>query len=277
MGTEPLAIAQTLVLPLSTAPSTTPSTTSLTPEQSRAWVAASEVKIAASFRAGANGQKERTQKEKSRYDYRDRPSSDGIGKVYMGREIAQVMGHRGAAWLERPSRIQEEKPHLLVADLDISPTDVIADIGAGTGYLTVRLASNVPNGKVLAVDVQPEMLQILGSRVDDAHFDNVELILADEDNPHLPQETVDMAIMLDVYHELEYPFEVMQSVVAALQPGGKVVLVEYRGENPLIPIKRLHKMTERQIRQELQAVGLTWVSTQEDLPRQHLMVFEKAI
>lgn len=221
------------------------------------------------------------------YKYSDRPSSDGIGKFYMGREIAQVMGHRGAAWLERPSRIQEEKPHVLMANLDIEPTDIIADIGAGTGYLTVRLAPKVSEGKVLAVDVQPEMLEMLGDRLsaqvnqrinprasDDA-LGNVELILANETDPHLPEDTVDMAIMLDVYHELAYPFEVMQQVVRSLRPGGKMVLVEYRGENPLVPIKRLHKMTEKQARKEMKAVGLSWVDTNEELPRQHLMVFEK--
>ena len=225
--------------------------------------------------------------ESELYRYSDRPSSDGIGKVYMGREIAQVMGHRGAAWLERPSRIQEEKPHVLMANLDIEPTDVIADIGAGTGYLTVRLAPQVPQGKVLAVDVQPEMLDLLGDRLSapinqridqstpNDGLENVELILASEDDPHLPAEAIDMAIMLDVYHELEYPYEVMQKVVRSLRPGGQMILVEYRGENPLIPIKRLHKMTEKQARKEMQAVGLSWVETNEELPRQHLMVFEK--
>lgn len=206
------------------------------------------------------------------YEYRDRPSADGIGKFYLGREIAQVMGHRGAAWLERPSRIQEEKPHVLMANLDIEPTDVIADIGAGTGYLTVRLAPKVPQGKVLAVDVQPEMLEMLGDRND---LENIELILASETDPHLPEEAVDMAIMLDVYHELESPYEVMQNVVRSLRPGGKMVLVEYRGENPLVPIKRLHKMTEKQVRKEMKAVGLTRVETNEELPRQHLLIFEK--
>lgn len=214
------------------------------------------------------------------YAYRDRPSSDGIGKFYLGREIAQVMGHRGAAWLERPSRIQEEKPHVLLANLDIEPTDVIADIGAGTGYLTLRLAPKVPQGKILAVDVQPEMLDLLNQRITSSSLDdglnNVELILASEDDPHLPPDSIDMAIMLDVYHELEYPYEVMQQVVQALRPDGQMVLVEYRGENPLVPIKRLHKMTEKQVRKEMKAVGLTWVDTNEELPRQHLMVFKKS-
>jgi len=211
----------------------------------------------------------------SPYGYRDRPSSDGIGKTYMGREIAQVMGYPGAAWLERPSRMQSEKPHLLIANLDIKARDVIADIGAGTGYLSVRLAAQVPDGQVLAVDVQPEMIALLRQRIEAQQLDNIEPILALDGDPQLPEGSIDMAIMVDVYHELAYPYEVMRKVVRALRPGGKVVLVEYRGENPLIPIKRLHKMTERQVRREMAAVGLTWVTTNEDLPKQHIIVFTK--
>ncbi|MEB3233670.1 MAG: class I SAM-dependent methyltransferase [Leptolyngbyaceae bacterium] len=211
----------------------------------------------------------------SPYGYRDRPSSDGIGKTYMGREIAQVMGYPGAAWLERPSRMQSEKPHLLIANLDIQARDVIADIGAGTGYLSVRLAAQVPDGQVLAVDVQPEMIALLRQRIEAQQLDNIEPILALDGDPQLPEGSIDMAIMVDVYHELAYPYEVMRKVVRALRPGGKVVLVEYRGENPLIPIKRLHKMTERQVRREMAAVGLTWVTTNEDLPKQHIIVFTK--
>ncbi|MGK7888003.1 MAG: class I SAM-dependent methyltransferase [Leptolyngbyaceae cyanobacterium] len=211
----------------------------------------------------------------SPYRDRDRPSADGIGKVYMGREIAQVMGYRGAAWLERPSRLQSEKPHLLIANLDLQPDQVVADLGAGTGYLSARLAAKVPQGKVFAVDVQPEMITLLQQRIEGQQLENVEPILATVDDPKLPESSVDLAIMVDVYHELEYPYEVMQQVVKALRPGGRVVLVEYRGENPFIMIKRLHKMTEKQARRELAAVGLKWVKTNEDLPTQHIMVFEK--
>ncbi|MGB3614842.1 MAG: class I SAM-dependent methyltransferase [Elainellaceae cyanobacterium] len=209
----------------------------------------------------------------AQYSYR-RPSSDGIGKVYMGREISQVMGHRGAAWLERPSRLQRERPQTLVSALDLAPDMVVADIGAGTGYLTFRLAPQVPQGSVLAIDIQPEMLDIIEFLREDGGVTNVETILASETDPHLPS-GIDLALMVDAYHEFAYPKEVMTAIAAALRPGRRVVLAEYRGENPLIPIKRHHKMTEGQVRRELEAVGLRWVSTNEDLPTQHLITFEK--
>ena len=207
------------------------------------------------------------------YHYR-KPSSDGIGKVYMGREIASVMGHQGAAWLERSSRKQEEKPWKILDALELDPTDTVVDLGAGTGYLTFQLAPFVPNGTVFAVDIQPEMLDMLSFFQQDRHINNVQPILAEPTNPHVP-DGIDLVLMVDAYHELEYPHEVMRSVVDALNPGGRVVLAEYRGENPLIPIKRLHKMTERQVRRELEAVGLQWLKTDEQLPRQHLIFFQK--
>lgn len=207
------------------------------------------------------------------YSYR-RPSSDGIGRVYLGREIAQVMGHRGAVWLERPSREQRERPQTLLSQLDLRDDMVVADIGAGTGYFTFRIAPQVPQGKVLAVDIQPEMIDIVEFLRQDNQVPNVDTILASETNPRLPS-GIDLALLVDVYHELAYPYEVMTAVASALRPGGRVVLAEYRGENPLLPIKRHHKMTQRQVRRELELVGLRWVGTSEDLPTQHLMTFEK--
>lgn len=207
------------------------------------------------------------------YDYHT-PSRDGIGKVYMGREIAAVMGHRGAFWLERPNREQEEQPQRMIETLDLVPNQVIADIGAGTGYMTFRLAAAVPDATILAVDIQPEMLDVVEFLKAENGVTNVEIVLAEPDDPHLPK-GVDLVLMVDAYHEFEYPYEVMTAIVEALNPGGQVVLAEYRGENPLIAIKRLHKMTQRQVRRELQAVGLEWVKTDAVLPRQHLMVFMK--
>ena len=209
------------------------------------------------------------------YQQKSTASADGIGKVYMGREISQVMGHKGAMWLERPTRESQEEPSKIISALDLKDSDVVADIGAGTGYMSFRIAPRVLDGKVFAVDIQPEMLDIIDFFKKETKIDNVEPILATETNPNLPSESVDLALMVDAYHEFEYPREVMEGVVKSLKPGGKAVLVEYRGENPFIPIKRLHKMTQKQVKKEMKAVGLHWKETKELLPQQHLMIFEK--
>lgn len=209
------------------------------------------------------------------YQSRTVHSPDGIGKFYMGREIAKVMWHPGAGWLERPSRATEEQPQQLVNDLNLQPTSVVADIGAGTGYMSFRISPLVPNGKVLAVDVQPEMLEIIESLKRQRNINNVEPVLGSIADPHLPPNSVDLVLMVDTYHEFSHPREMMTAIVKALKPNGRVVLVEYRGENPFIPIKPLHKMTQKQARQEMQAVGLRWRETKSFLPTQHLMVFEK--
>ena len=203
------------------------------------------------------------------------PSRDGIGKVYMGREISQVMGHEGAYWLERPSRELQEQPQLVVDLLDLEVDDAVADIGAGTGYMAVRLAEKVPNGEVLAVDIQPEMLDLLNERLQEDGITTVTTVQGDEADPHLSPASIDLALMVDAYHEFEYPYEMMQHLREALKPGGRVVLAEYRAENPLILIKRLHKMSEKQVKREMRAIGLQWVETDESLPQQHLLFFEK--
>lgn len=202
-------------------------------------------------------------------------SPDGIGKSYMGREIAFVMGHPGAGWLERDTRVAEERTDLLLDNLPLEPDDVVADVGAGTGYFTLPIAARVPAGRVLAVDVQPEMLDIVRGRVAAAGLANVETVLATDRDPRLPEAAVDLALFVDAYHEFEWPREVMQAVVRALKPGGRVVLVEYRAEDPGVPIKELHKMSERQARAEMAAVGLEWVETRDVLPWQHFMVFRR--
>lgn len=209
------------------------------------------------------------------YHYRTVHSGDGIGKFYLGREIAQVMGHRGAAWLERPSREWEEHPAQLADALDLQPTDIVADIGAGTGFFSFRLSPRVPEGKVLAVDIQPEMLDIIAFLKQEDQIDNVEPVLGSETDPNLPADGVDLVMMVDAYHEFAYPREMMEAIVRSLKPNGRVVLAEYRGENPFIPIKGLHKMTQRQVRKEMQAVGLVWQETKDILPQQHLMFFRK--
>jgi ubiquinone/menaquinone biosynthesis C-methylase UbiE len=213
--------------------------------------------------------------ETETYQERSLHHPDGIGKFYMGREIAQVMGHQGAAWLERSSRGIEEQPQMAIDALDLQPDSVVADIGAGTGYFSFRISPQVPQGKVWAVDVQPEMIDILNFLIEENQVTNVEPILGSETNPNLPEAAIDLALMVDAYHEFAYPREMMTAVVKALKPGGRAVLLEYRGENPLIPIKGLHKMTQRQVKKEMQAVGLTWQETQDLLPQQHLMIFRK--
>jgi SAM-dependent methyltransferase len=212
--------------------------------------------------------------DSSNYEVRSHHNPDGIGRVYLGREIAHVMGYEGANWLERYRREGEEQPQKVINDLNLKSTDVVADIGAGTGYFSFRIAPRVPKGKVLAVDVQPEMIETLTTLKAKKHLSNVEPILSSTMDVNLPAESVDVALMVDAYHEFEYPKEVMTSIVKALKPKGRAVLVEYRAENPLILIKGLHKMTQTQVQKEMEA-GLTYLETKNDLPQQHLMIFEK--
>ena len=208
------------------------------------------------------------------YSYRQ-PSFDGTGKVYMGREIAQVMGHQGAGWLERPDRATEEQPQKMVAALELKSTDVVADIGAGTGYISQLIARQVSEGKVLAVDVQPEMIELLKRRIDRDKIANIQPQLGTEQSPELPPASVDLAIMVDAYHEFGYPHEMMTGIVSALKPGGRVVLTEYRGEDPKVFIKPHHKTTQKQIEREMKAVGLKLLKNENVLPQQHLFFFGK--
>lgn len=203
-------------------------------------------------------------------------SPDGIGKRYMGREISGVMGWQGAAWLERAEREREERTDLLVPALRLTPGMTVADIGAGTGYLARRMATAVmPGGKVLAVDVQPEMVKMMQSMVRKTGLTQIEPSLGSEVDVRLPAGSIDLAIMVDVYHELAFPYEVMTSILRALKPGGQLVFVEYRAEDPLVPIKPLHKMSEAQIKREAAVHGLAWERTDVTLPWQHLVVFRK--
>ena len=208
------------------------------------------------------------------YEYRQ-ASRDGIGKFYMGREISHVMGHLGAGWLERQSRIEEERTDLLLATLPIKPDSVIADIGAGTGYFAIPMAMMAKEGRVLAVDLQPEMIAIIEQRSELAELGNIEPILATETDPRLPPGSVDFALIVDAYHEFSHPQEVMLGIKQGLKIGGRLYLIEYRGEDPFVPIKTLHKMTEAQARKEMEAIGLRWVETLDPLPQQHILVFEK--
>jgi SAM-dependent methyltransferase len=212
----------------------------------------------------------------NRYDYHQPHNPDGIGKFYMGREIARVMGHESAAWLERPERVPEEQPDQLISLLNLRRGEVVADIGAGTGYFTRRLAQAVgPGGRVLAEDVQPEMITLLKNFTARLGLTNITPVLGTVTDPRLPPASVGLALMVDVYHEFDLPYEMIQAICLALKPGGRLVLVEYRGEDPRVPIKPLHKMTEAQVKREMSVLPLDWVQTIERLPRQHIIVFKK--
>lgn len=203
-------------------------------------------------------------------------TADGIGKRYMGREISSVMGWQGAAWLERSEREREERTDLLLAALALRPGMVVADIGAGTGYLSRRMAPAVmPGGKVWAVDVQAEMVRLLQAGVERSGLTQIEPRLGAADDVRLPPDSVDLAVMVDVYHELAYPFELVSSLMKALKPGGRLVFVEYKAEDARVPIKPLHKMSESQIRREAGVFALDWERTVSTLPWQHVVIFRK--
>jgi FkbM family methyltransferase len=209
------------------------------------------------------------------YETRADHDPDGIGKFYMGREIAHVMGYQGAGWLERPERIEEERPDEVVEKMKLAPEAVVADVGAGTGYFAFRFARAVRAGKVYAVDLQPQMLSIIEKRKKELKIENVVGVRSTETEVGLPAGSIDVVFFADVYHEFSHPREMMESIVKALKPGGRVVQIEYRGEDPEVPIKRVHKMTVAQCRKEMAAVGLVWKETKNFLPQQHFIVFEK--
>ena len=203
------------------------------------------------------------------------PGIDGIGKSYMGRNISQVMGHTGARWLEREGRKKEERTDLLIANLPLEVNSVVADIGAGTGFFSFPVAKKLPLGRLLAVDLQQEMLSIIQERKKMDCADNIETVLGTMRGPNLPAGAVDLAFIVDAYHEFSHPFEMSQAIYAALKSGGQLVLIEYRAEDSSVPIKALHKMTEAQARKEMQAVGFRWEETKNFLPQQHFIVFTK--
>lgn len=211
-----------------------------------------------------------------RYETREPHDPDGTGRFYLGREIAQVMGHQGADWLERPEREDEEHPSAAITSLKLRPGDVVADLGCGTGYFSWRLAQQVGRqGVVYGVDIQPEMLALLAKKMADRGVQNVRGVLGTNTDPKLPAGALDLVIMVDVYHEFDHPYEMMTNLCRALKPGGRVVLVEYRAEDPQVPIKRVHKMTEAQVKQEMAAQPLDWVETIATLPRQHIIIFRR--
>jgi ubiquinone/menaquinone biosynthesis C-methylase UbiE len=187
------------------------------------------------------------------------------------------MGWQAAPWLEREEREQEERGSLLLEEFRLQPGMVVADIGAGSGYYSRRIAPLLgPTGRVLAVDVQPEMVAMLRKLAEDPRNGRIEPVLGAPDDVRLAPASVDLAFMVDVYHELEYPWEMLESIVRALKPGGRLVFVEYRAEDPDVPIKALHRMSERQVRREAQQHALIWERTAERLPWQHVVVFRRS-
>ena len=212
-----------------------------------------------------------------RYQEKADHDPEGTGKFYLGREIAPVMGYQAAGWLERPEREKEEQPAELLKILDVKPGMAVADLGAGSGYYSFRVAKLVaPGGKVFAVDIQPEMIQLLEKKAKREKVTNVEAVRCTETDPKLAPNSCDLIFMVDVYHELSYPYEVGQKLVAALKPGGRIAFVEYRLEDEKVPIKLVHKMSERQVIREMAAFPeVAHTRTAGSLPWQHVVIFTK--
>ena len=200
---------------------------------------------------------------------------NGINKWYMGRQIAQVMSHFGIDWLEREEREMEENTSQLLKNLAVKPGMVVADIGAGSGYHSALLSKMVGNGKVYAVDIEPEMIAYLNERIKQEKLSRIVPVLSTEKNVALPENSVDIILLVDVYHEFSFPYEMALSMRSALKPGGKLVLVEFRTEDPTVPIKTIHKMSEKQSVKELKAAGFIFEQNISTLPWQHCMVFTK--
>ena len=200
---------------------------------------------------------------------------NGINKWYMGRQIAHVMSHFGIDWLEREEREMEENTSLLLKNLAVKPGMVVADIGAGSGYHSALLSKMVGTGKVFAVDVEPEMIAYLNARIKQEKLSRIVPVLSTEQKVSLPENTIDMMLLVDVYHEFSFPYEMALSMRAALKQGGKLVLVEFRAEDPTVPIKTIHKMSEAQAIKEFKAAGFAFDKNIDNLPWQHCMVFTK--
>ncbi len=202
---------------------------------------------------------------------------NGIGVFYMDREIAHVMGHQAADWLERPEREEEEKSDMMVEALKFRPGEVVADIGCGSGYISRKIAKKIaPGGTVYGVDIQQEMLDLLAKRMAMFRIDNVKPIMGAETDPKVPAGSCDTMIMVDVYHEFDHPWEMTRNMIAGLKKGGRLVFVEYRKEDPSVPIKEVHKMSVEQVKKEMGIQPeLEFVESIETLPRQHVIVFRK--
>ncbi len=211
------------------------------------------------------------------YETRAEHDRNGIGKFFMGREIALVMGHQAADWLERPEREAEERTDDMIAALKFREGEVVADIGCGSGYVSRKIAKKIgAKGIVYGVEIQQEMLDLLAKRMAMFRIDNVKGVMGTITDPKLPAESCDTMILVDVYHEFDHPYEMLRGMIAGLKPGGRIVFVEFRGEDPNVPIKTIHKMTEAQVRKEMALhAELEFVENIGTLPIQHLLIFRK--
>jgi ubiquinone/menaquinone biosynthesis C-methylase UbiE len=232
--------------------------------------------LLAAFACGTAYSDEPPKREAPKYEFRDEHDPNGTGKFYLGREIAQVMGWQGAGWLERKERVKEEAPAKLVKALDLKPGMVVADVGAGSGYHTFRIAPLVgPKGKVIASDIQQQMLDIIAARAKQKKVTNVEPVKGNATDPKLPAGKVDLVLMVDVYHEFESPFEMTEKLVESLKPGGRLVFVEFKLEDQKIPILLVHKMSERQVLKEMLPFKEMAHTKTVALPWQHVIIFTK--
>lgn len=212
------------------------------------------------------------------YETRSEHDPNGIGKFFLGREIAHVMGHQAWGWLERPEREEEERTDLLLEALAIQPGQTVADIGAGSGYFSWRMARKVGDeGRVLAVDIQNEMLEMLMRNMAMRRVEKrVKPVLGTITDPKLPPNSCDLMLMVDVYHEFDHPFEMITAMISALKPGGRLVFVEFRLEDPKVPIKLLHRMSEEQVRKEMRLhPALKFLENKSPLPQQHILIFTR--
>jgi ubiquinone/menaquinone biosynthesis C-methylase UbiE len=212
------------------------------------------------------------------YVWREEHDPNGIGKFYMGREIAHVMGFGGAGWLDRSTREEQEKLSLMVKLLEIEPGMTVADIGAGSGRISFLMAEQVgPKGKVLAVDIQDEMLELIENRATAKKLTQVVPVKGEIKKTGIEPGTVDLIVMVDVYHEFSHPHEMMTDMARTLKPGGRIAWVEYRLEDPEVPIKLVHKMAETQVKKEAgrKEFGLEFVKTIDKLPQQHIVIYER--
>ena len=244
----------------------------------RVWKKAALLVCALSLSFVAGHSADDARPPEARYGTSAKKDRDGIGKIYFGREIAHFMGHQGAGWLERPEREEEERTDLLLKELALRPGEHVADIGAGSGYFSWRMAKIVgETGRIYATDIQQEMLDILMVQMRKRGVEKiVQPILGTVQDCGVPAASADTIILVDVYHELDFPYEMARSMIAALKPGGRLVLVEYRGEDPRVPIKPLHKMTEAQVKKEMAVQPVTFERNIATLPRQHILIFRKS-